>query len=89
MGTVDTIASWNVHSMLTGQMDQYFAAPVGEWINPETGTRVYTEQEDYDNARKNEQAVYEWFCNWLNTMDFGKPHRILYPGRWKRIFWKQ
>ena len=70
MGTVDTIASCNVHAMLTGQMDQYFAAPVGEWINPETGTRVYTEQEDYDNARKNEQAVYEWFCNWLNTMDF-------------------
>ena len=23
MGTVDTIASWNVHDMLTGQMDQY------------------------------------------------------------------
>ena len=64
------ICNNNVQAMLTGQMDQYFAAPVGEWINPETGTRFYTEQEDYDWARNNEQVLYEWFCNWLNSMDF-------------------
>ena len=70
MGTIDTISSWNIQAMLTGQMDKYSAPPVGEWIDPNSGNRIYTEQEDYDNARKNEQAVYEWFCNWLNTMDF-------------------
>lgn len=64
------ICTNNVQAMLTGQMDQYFAAPVGEWINPETGTKFYTEQEDYDWARNNEQVLYEWFCNWLNSMDF-------------------
>ncbi len=64
------ICNNNVQAMLTGQMDQYFAAPVGEWINPETGTRFYTEQEDYDWHRNSEQLLYNWFCNWLNSVDF-------------------
>ena len=60
----------NVQAMLTGQMDQYYAAPVGQSINPTTGTTIYTEQADYDYARMTEQALYNWFCNWLNGMDF-------------------
>lgn len=60
----------NVQAMLTGQMDQYYAAPVGQSINPTTGTTVYTEQADYDFARNEEQVLYNWFCNWLNGMDF-------------------
>lgn len=60
----------NVQAMLTGQMDQYYAAPVGESTNPRTGTKMYTRQEEYDAARANEQALYNWFCNWLNGMDF-------------------
>lgn len=60
----------NVQAMLTGQMDQYYAAPVGQSVNPTTGTTVYTEQADYDAARNNEQVLYNWFCNWLNGMDF-------------------
>lgn len=59
----------NVQAMLTGQMDQYFAAPVGEYVDV-VGNHIYTEQEDYDAARANEQALYSWFCEWLNGMDF-------------------
>ena len=64
------ICSSNVQAMLTGQMDQYYAAPVGESVNPTTGTIGYVSQEDYDYARMTEQALYNWFCNWLNGMDF-------------------
>ena len=64
------ICNHNVQAMLTGQMDQYYAAPVGESTNPRTGTKMYTRQEEYDAARANEQALYNWFCNWLNGMDF-------------------
>lgn len=64
------ICNTNVQAMLTGQMDQYYAAPVGESVNPSTGTTIYTSQEDYDYARMTEQALYNWFCNWLNGMDF-------------------
>lgn len=64
------ICNTNVQAMLTGQMDQYYAAPVGESTNPRTGTKMYTRQEEYDAARANEQALYNWFCNWLNGMDF-------------------
>lgn len=44
----------NIHAMLTGQMEYYHAR---------TG---------YDSDRQNaeEQALYQWFCNWLNGMDF-------------------
>ena len=31
---------------------------------------MYTEQADYDWARNNEQVLYNWFCDWLNGMDF-------------------
>lgn len=44
----------NVHAMLTGQMEYYHVR---------TG---------YDSDRENreEQELYQWFCNWLNGMDF-------------------
>ena len=64
------ICNNNVQAMLTGQMDQYYAAPVGQSVNPTTGTTMYTEQADYDWARNNEQVLYNWFCDWLNGMDF-------------------
>lgn len=31
---------------------------------------MYVEQEDYDKNVYNTQALYQWFCNWLNGMDF-------------------
>lgn len=44
----------NVHAMLTGQMEYY---------QERTGTYA-----EYLN--ETEQALYQWFCDWLNGMDF-------------------
>lgn len=44
----------NIHAMLTGQMEYYHVR---------TGYGA-----DQENAT--EQALYQWFCNWLNGMDF-------------------
>ena len=63
------ICSSNVQAMLTGQMDQYFAEPVGYYTDA-MGNTIHSTQEDYDRARANEQVLYNWFCNWLNGMDF-------------------
>lgn len=68
MGEIQVVDN-NVQAMLTGQMEEYFAAPVGEYTD-EAGNSVYTTQEDYDEARRREQVFYQWFCDWLNGMDF-------------------
>ena len=60
----------NVQALLTNQMDKYYIAPVGNSIDPETGTQMYVSQEDYDKGVMLENALYQWFCNWLNGMDF-------------------
>lgn len=65
----NVICDWNVHAMLTNQMNQYFAAPVGDYVDAR-GNHIYTTQEDYNAARNNENALYNWFCNWLNSIDF-------------------
>ena len=65
-----TICNDNVQAMLTGQMDQYYMPQVGYSVNPTTGTQAYFAQEDHDNKIADEQALYTWFCNWLNGMDF-------------------
>lgn len=44
----------NIHAMLTGQMEYYYVR-----------TGYYS---DRQNAE--EQALYQWFCDWLNGMDF-------------------
>lgn len=64
------IANDNVQALLTGQMDQYYIPPVGYSTNPTTGTQMYVSQEDYDKNVYNTQALYNWFCNWLNGMNF-------------------
>ena len=56
--------------MLTGQMDKYYMAPAGYSTNPVTGSQVYISQQDYDEGVMIENALYQWFCNWLNGMDF-------------------
>ena len=60
----------NVQALLTNQMDKYYIAPVGNSIDPETGNQMYVFQEDYDKSVMLENALYQWFCNWLNGMDF-------------------
>lgn len=67
---VSEVSSSNIQAMLTGQMDQYYAAPIGESINPVTGTKGYVTEVDYTNTRKVENDLYSWYCNWLNGMDF-------------------
>ena len=64
------IANDNVQALLTGQMDQYYIPPAGYSVNPTTGTQMYVSQEDYDKNVYNTQALYNWFCNWLNGMNF-------------------
>lgn len=64
------IVNDNVQALLTGQMDQYYIPPAGYSINPTTGTQMYVSQEDYDANVRNTQELYNWFCNWLNGMNF-------------------
>lgn len=64
------VSTSNIQAMLTGQMEQYYAAPIGESVNPTTGTRGYVSEDDYNNTRKYENDLYNWYCNWLNGMDF-------------------
>ena len=69
-GNSINICNENVQALLTNQMDKYYIPPVGNSINPITGTQMYVSQEDYDKNVHNTQALYQWFCNWLNGMDF-------------------
>ena len=69
-GNSINICNENVQALLTNQMDKYYIPPVGNSINPTTGTQMYVSQEDYDKNVHNTQALYQWFCNWLNSMDF-------------------
>lgn len=64
------ICNENIQALLTNQMDKYYIPPVGNSTNPTTGTQMYVSQEDYDTNIHNTQAIYQWFCNWLNGMDF-------------------
>lgn len=63
-------SSTNVHALLTNQMDQYYTNTEGWSINPVTGDRVYAAQESIDKKAQKDQVLYNWFCNWLNSMDF-------------------
>ncbi len=69
-GSGTNICNENVQALLTNQMDKYYIPPVGNSTNPLTGTQMYVSQEDYDKNVHNTQALYQWFCNWLNGMDF-------------------
>ncbi len=69
-GSAINICNENVQALLTNQMDKYYIPPVGNSTNPLTGTQMYVSQEDYDKNVHNTQALYQWFCNWLNGMDF-------------------
>lgn len=64
------IVNDNVQAMLTNQMEQYYMPPAGYSTNPTTGTQMYVSQEDYDANVKHTQGLYEWFCTWLNGINF-------------------
>lgn len=69
-GNSINICNENVQALLTNQTDKYYIPPVGNSTNPDTGTQMYVSQEDYNKNVHNTQALYQWFCNWLNGMDF-------------------
>lgn len=66
----DYVCGSNIQAMLTNQMEQYYMPPVGDSVDPRTGAQMHVAQEDYDATVYNTQALYNWFCNWLNGMDF-------------------
>ena len=75
LGNTGLIGGFNIcnesfQALLTGQMDKYYMAPAGYSTNPVTGSQVYISQQDYDEGVMIENALYQWFCNWLNGMDF-------------------
>lgn len=69
-GSNTPICNDSFQALLTGEMDKYYMAPAGYSTNPITGSQVYISQEDYDEGVMIENALYQWFCNWLNGMDF-------------------
>ena len=67
--TLHYVCNENVQALLTNQMDSYFLPPAGESVSP-NGTRLYYTQEDYEENAETTQALYNWFCQWLNSFDF-------------------
>ena len=59
----------NIQAMLTNQMDQYYMPPVGHSVSP-LGSSVYTSETAYANKQKVDQDLYNWYCNWLNSISF-------------------
>lgn len=72
------IGSESLQARLTGQMDYYnyldianYAPLVdGMYVAERNGTTFYVDEESYNAQKEREQIIYEWFCNWLNSMDF-------------------
>ena len=79
-GTVGTTkfagGSWNVQALLTGRTDQYndLAADVplvdGYYRWSDHGSDYCISEEEYLETKQHQQEIYQWFCNWLNGMDF-------------------
>lgn len=67
--TLHYVCNENVQALLTNQMDSYFIPPAGESISP-NGTHLYISEEDYEENVEHTQALYNWFCQWLNSIDF-------------------
>lgn len=54
--------SSNIQALLTNQMDQYQLPPVTD--------PGWTTEADYYKTVSDNQAIYDWYCNWLNGMDW-------------------
>ena len=82
------VYSSNVQTMLTGQMDQYYMAPVG-YSTDKWGNTIHTRQEDYDRAKASEQFMYDWFCNWLNSFDFENMSEMERAKEIQKLLWSE
>lgn len=72
------VSSASIQALLTNQMEHYNYldianyAPLidGMYTATRNGTTFHIREEDYNNNKKQEQALYDWYCSWLNGMDF-------------------
>ncbi|WP_251501069.1 hypothetical protein [Otoolea muris] len=72
------ICSESLQARLTNQMEYYNYLDIsnyatlqdGMYIAERNGTTYYVSKEDYEESIMLENTLYEWFCNWLNGMDF-------------------
>lgn len=85
-GTVNVLGTWNLQALLTNQMDKYVPHTDGWTTNPATGTRVYLANSDKFNEQ--EQALYNWFVNWLNSMDFQNMSEMDRAKEIQKVLWQ-
>ena len=73
-----SICSDSLQALLTGQMDYYNYLDIanygtlidGVYVAERNGSTFYITEEDYIKGKQQDQQLYNWFCNWLNGMDF-------------------
>ena len=73
-----SVCTDSLQALLTNQMDYYNYLDVanyaplvdGMYIAERNGTTFYITEEDYIKGKQQDQQLYDWFCNWLNGMDF-------------------
>ena len=73
-----SVCTDSLQALLTNQMDYYNYLDVanyaplvdGMYIAERNGTTFYITEEDYIKGKQQDQQLYNWFCNWLNGMDF-------------------
>lgn len=73
-----SICSDSLQALLTGQMDYYNYLDIanygtlidGVYVGERNGSTFYVTEEDYIKGKQEDQQLYNWFCNWLNGMDF-------------------
>ena len=42
----------------------------GVYVAERNGSTFYITEEDYIKGKQQDQQLYDWFCSWLNSMDF-------------------
>ena len=73
-----SICSDSLQALLTGQMDYYNYLDIanygtlidGVYVAERNGSTFYITEEDYIKGKQQDQQLYDWFCGWLNSMDF-------------------
>ena len=94
------ISDPSLQALLTGQMEYYNSldianhAPLvdGMYVTEKNGTTFHVSEQDYFTGKQMEQQLYDWFCNWLNSMDFENMtemekaieiQKVMAPIKWK------
>lgn len=69
-------------------MDKYVTRTAGWSVDAATGNSVYAEQADIDKWTQKEQVLYNWFCNWLNSMDFQNMSEMDRAKEIQKVLWQ-